>query len=863
MPSYQVGSNAEVVIALASGDVTITASRSGTTVTKSAGRDFSPADVGLTIDWSGATATDTISAYISPTQVTVAGSGGTVASESATLGVETTMGFRLARDEKGRVQYRAYDDAPRLLVQQVQAAGFQIDPATLEMTFEKSAWDGPFGAYTEKPGSNRPAFGIDIDYKRKTPTLAPKRYTAAGVRIPSSGTSTAISFVAPNAINGTGLFGELAAGDHITVTNPAGEAANSGSFIVATADANSVTVTVGTIVTDSTADPISIQMDFEGAVVSGVEFGGGHYICDNKKVYKMVSPANAWDTTPGTAYFKTVFDYDRAITASKAGTTITKTAGDDFTAADEGATIVWDQPNGTTDTIQAGGYISATQVTVAASATINSQRATVTYGATLEQLAVHNGYIFVLAGAARYCYSASGAINAWTRSTLAASGAGSYAHRFVVVKGILHKMYKANEHYQMSAVTEEPINGGTAWTGPDYIGDTRANIVELLGLQNNVVFCREDSVISMDGNGNISDLFPELRQYTFTSNGLYSAVWNSNTLFYVMATADIYMLRGGEPRVQMTPNLQVERPMEQISSEAVNFSGRIYGLTGIPQYLFAVMAPGGSSPRLLMLENDPRQGLIWRTLTDYTSSNNGVLWSTAISTTGPVLWAQMSDPYKPSYWILPLAAGSLQDSRSRYATPGYIYEPWLDFGCPDVEKLWSRIEVICKGTSATLAAMTVTGYNAAGTSILSKTPTMGTAPTYSDNAFTADSAGAYITRRCRLLWTFSNTDASHTPELLFYRIRARALPTPRRVWEFIVDIPQIAVTHGMAAQEQARAFLHAIRSSRRPMTFTDIFGIDWTVIPYAEHPGETASANRVSRWDETYVIRLAEVTSGV
>jgi len=63
------------------------------------------------------------------------------------------------------------------------------------------------------------------------------------------------------------------------------------------------------------------------------------------------------------------------ITASKSGTTVTKTAGKAFTASDVGMTIVWGAPASTTDTITA--YTSATVVEVSASATIASQSATV------------------------------------------------------------------------------------------------------------------------------------------------------------------------------------------------------------------------------------------------------------------------------------------------------------------------------------------------------------------------------------------------------------------------------------------------------------------------------------------------------
>lgn len=87
------------------------------------------------------------------------------------------MGFILAED-RGSPLYRAYDDASRAIVDQVARAGFAIDPQTLEVTYEKSAWDGRFGAYLAVPGDNRPGFTIGVDHRRRYPVLAPRRYLA-------------------------------------------------------------------------------------------------------------------------------------------------------------------------------------------------------------------------------------------------------------------------------------------------------------------------------------------------------------------------------------------------------------------------------------------------------------------------------------------------------------------------------------------------------------------------------------------------------------------------------------------------------------------------------------------------------------
>ena len=90
---------------------------------------------------------------------------------------ERTMSFKLA-EAQGGYAYKAYDDASRAIVERVTAKGFHIDPQTLEITFEKDDWSGPFGAYLEVPGQGRPAFTIGVDHRKRHPVLAPRRYTA-------------------------------------------------------------------------------------------------------------------------------------------------------------------------------------------------------------------------------------------------------------------------------------------------------------------------------------------------------------------------------------------------------------------------------------------------------------------------------------------------------------------------------------------------------------------------------------------------------------------------------------------------------------------------------------------------------------
>lgn len=100
------------------------------------------------------------------------------AAETLPTGVERRLGFWLARAQGQRPLFSSMDDASRIIVDQVARAGFSIDPQTLECSFIKDAWDGPFGAFKQTAGGNRLAFTNGVDHRKRYSVLAPRTYTA-------------------------------------------------------------------------------------------------------------------------------------------------------------------------------------------------------------------------------------------------------------------------------------------------------------------------------------------------------------------------------------------------------------------------------------------------------------------------------------------------------------------------------------------------------------------------------------------------------------------------------------------------------------------------------------------------------------
>lgn len=669
---------------------------------------------------------------------------------------ETTLGFLLAKDSNGQPQYSVPDDAARNLVQQVSSEGYPIDPETLEVIFGKEAWDGPFGAYEEKPGSRSPAFGVNIDFRRPKPILGMREYVVG--RPGLSAVSGIIFTAADNSINdATGRLAPFAVGDIITVS---GTTNNNRDVTVITSTATKLTVTAG-VVNESPATCTIIAHNFSGMIVGAATFLGTVYIVvangdGSAYVYRL---ANWSLSAPGSAYF----------------------------------IYVW----------------------------------THTTPGTPEQLYVHNSILYLAMGAVAYAYTTNG--STWVVSTRV--GDDALAHRFLELNGYLHKLLKPNKHQQMSGKADTGVNSGTAWASADLIGDSTNNVVEMLGLVGSIIFCREDGIFTMDSGGNIRPLTPDL--FYQLANGLRSEVWHQKIFYPMINSGHLWTMISGSPTM-VTPGLQQERPMEAIGSESPSSVAPINAMLSTPQYLFASLDLG-TTIRIMSLE-ETQQGMVWRTQMEGALVSNDFLWLTTTPTTRPVIWANSGYSDNVAVcWILPLGPDPIQDSGARFAPSGVIYEPWLTMGCPETKKRWAWLELVFseKTLGSGKVTITVNAYTEEGNTILNTgiTSFVTTGPTRISTAFTNANVSKCTSRRMRLTFTLANSDGSHTPILLSYKVHAYALPTARRKFNMTLLTPTGSITHGLADQATARSFFNQMRSATLPITLTDMFGTQFTVVP--------------------------------
>jgi hypothetical protein len=628
--------------------------------------------------------------------------------EGLPAGVPREMGFRLIEQRDGSYAYRAFDDASRHLVSQVQREGFDIDPQTLKITYVKNDWSGGFGAHRQRVGDNRPAFTRGVDHSHKHPILAPREYTMG---------------------------------------------------VDAAQDALPERVTA------------FIEFDGTGSVLTYVAIYG-------RKVYKV----DNWGTL-GEAYLTEVFEHS------------------------DGAAI-------------------------------------------LRDFVVYKDTLYVAAGpTAAYAYTTDGA--AWTESNRV--GDDAKADGWFVINNILHKNNVPNAHYQ----TTDGRNGATAWQGVDEIGDSSGDIQQMVGIDSNLYFAKDEGFGSLSRSANIDDLFPELQKVRNVGNGWHSFVWHKG-MFYPTFFGGLYVFKEGRP-YSVAPAHQIERTLETNPAYHGIFVGRIRAMTGSTDQLYAEMIRASDSRhRILMLQENaggpPPFGYVWRTLMDLDTDVSDELFISSGSTSGPILMATMEAyrNYFIAYWTLPAGPDPLQDSRMRYTPSGVLYDPWLDMGCPTTPKRWDSVEIEAYAPSSTTIDVKAIGGD--GSIGMNQTITVGPGTTTGILRFVK----GFFAKRARFEYTLRTDDATETPALISVRIIAFALPPPVRMWEFSADAAGAGATWGAATQKAIRSFLDEMRQAQYPLLWTDLFQREWPVISIPPPPIETIPGLPAERIDEYWHIALIE-----
>lgn len=728
------------------------------------------------------------------------------ASETLNSGVPREIGFNLVRDEKGQAVYQAVDTGRAEVIRRVQEAGFTIDPETMEAVFYKDDWSGPFGAYEERPGQNRPALSENADLKGQKPICGPKRYELRG----KSRTASTISMDGPSSEirdSGGGL-GFLVVGDYISTSGFTNSVNNKTGWRVVTVAAGAVQI-------------IDDMSSFPGLPQIPVTEAAGNSIT----VRLEIGIVNVSGNITTSERVKDIVNFNSKLYVG-AGCFVYESES-------------WGTP-GAGVLIRVYKHITATAV--------------------FTKFHVHNGYLYASFGTSGvYAYTADG--TTWTESNR--GGTDAQSTEMVTLRGVLHKRLGQN-HYQLVAATDNGINGGTTWGSADQIGDTAYTITRMLVAGDALVFGTTNGMVSLDGEGNITDLFAESHELGIVGNEAIQSWYGA--VFFPTDSGTVYLYSNGII-TDITPAQQIERLLPVTMSPNLGLTAPVKKVGIAGDYLY-VLQEATAGARALELHRDGDR-FVWRILWD-TANYYSNMFFKGVATPSNILtlFYAEADQYGCYYYVLPHGNDATQYSTSRYTSASEIYDPWITFGVPEIQKRWSYVQAcVTQSTPANYAKTTynLDAFNEAGTQIMDDDMTMAQGITVESMPFTHATLSNIVSRRVRLVHNLGNTGANQeleTPILLWIKVVAKILAPSRYRFRMLLDVPSASVAHGLASQEEARAFFDQMRDAQLPMTLEDIYGNSYTVNPVAGQPTESAVNKSHVRWNENYELVLQEQVAG-
>ena len=313
-------------------------------------------------------------------------------------------------------------------------------------------------------------------------------------------------------------------------------------------------------------------------------------------------------------------------------------------------------------------------------------------GDAITQLHSFGGYMFVARGAdTAYSYTANGAD--YTTCTLT----DKYADGFLTAPAgagttmILWKFKTPNEISSHAT----GINGATEWATVSYIGDTSADITNLLLPFDNLFVGRADNLYHYDADGKSYPLMTELELAKSTNNFKHIAGYHGSWYFSLGS-------RVGE--ITAYNSFDEMGPLSKV--EDVDKVGTCVGLAADRNYLYAIMDEGTNSVIYKGFEDTDSSGnLFWSWCPWAFLSTNAcaTAFVAQLASENPKLWFGYGNT--AGYCIL--SDYPLADSSYSFGATGYLVTSWFDAGARDWYKILDAVMCECKGTMFATKSVTL------------------------------------------------------------------------------------------------------------------------------------------------------------
>jgi hypothetical protein len=371
----------------------------------------------------------------------------------------------------------------------------------------------------------------------------------------------------------------------------------------------------------------------------------------------------------------------------------------------------------------------------------------------------YNGKIYAACGSGdNFWYSADG--DTWTECTLT-------DHHGIKFLSAPNTDGTANTNWKLMTPNEltysaNPINAGTEFSSPAYIGDTSSNVINVFLCGDELAIGRTDNLYHYDSNGGLHAKMNELQNQRSTENFKYIQNWQGATYF---------SLANGIGEIVGNLSSGVYNKISPLLDTGdIDKVGICRGMTADTDYMYFAMLEGNIT---IIYKSKPNSDGSWShcPLVYLGTNQCDTIAIAQHSTTDRRLWFG----YGTHTGYVQITDNPTTDDNARFASSGNIIMSYLYGTNPYWDKMVQSIVTETKGCAAGIT-VTPKYFKDTDTSASSLTSAITT-----NGVVKTDLTTALSGKRFKFELDLATNDSTKTPEVHRLTIRGHEKPETHRI----------------------------------------------------------------------------------
>jgi hypothetical protein len=380
--------------------------------------------------------------------------------------------------------------------------------------------------------------------------------------------------------------------------------------------------------------------------------------------------------------------------------------------------------------------------------------------------------------------------------------------------GSASRLYLADTPNQIRYTTD-PTNGGVAWSGITYIGESDTNITCLKESGGTLYIGKEDGYYYLDSSGIPHKIGSSIKSEQNTYNGWGSKGWDGK-IYWLTGTPNMWEYDDGDIQ-NLGPGL--------FTTNDTAFDGTVQAIAGDSTFLYAAV-DNGTKVEILSGRWEIVGGYTdwrWHPIAEITLSGAQSMFITSVYKKR--LYISSTDASENVYYInLPSSYGNVaNDSNLTFQTGGTLDTYWMAANLPGDLKAFIKQTLSLRDCDAT--NYWTVSYQKFGDSTWTVIDNFGDGSETDQTAYLPDDSGGNDPKSKWIRFRFTCTcdGASPAPQLTGFDCRGVWMPTKRKIITCQVRCEDdILIKNGVKdtqTEKDIRDFINSAYNATWPLTF--------------------------------------------